>query len=215
MKKTILSLLFAGVSMYANAIDMTLPGAGNVRYGVEAGLNESKTRMDDYEFLAGFNFGAKAEYSLSDNLFVDGQFNFARKGGVAVSETNIPLIGKKRIEKDFKLSYLQLSIGAGYRFAVTNTFGIAPHVGFFGAYGIASELEDSNDEPFADLDFKKGDFGFDLGLNFDLGKNFQLSAGVDLGLVQIRDDDKLYGNTVTDYSDMKTISWYQRFTYFF
>lgn len=157
--------------------------AQDIKFGVKGGLNFANVSGDNtgnFETVTAFNFGVMSEISITDKFSFQPELMYSGQGfslknddnPVALSYINLPLMGKYYVTKG-------LSLEAG------------PQVGYLvGADYDGTDVKD---------DFKKVDFGVNLGLGYKLENGLNFGMRYNLGLSNINnisgDSDK-YKNGV-------------------
>jgi hypothetical protein len=166
MKKLFLATTLA-VFGFANV------NAQDIKFGVKGGLNFANISGDNssaFEPVTAFNLGFMSEISITDKfsfqpeLMYSGQgFSFKNDSDpVALSYINLPLMGKYYVMKG-------LSIEAG------------PQVGYLvGADYDGTDVKDN---------FKKLDFGANIGIGYKLENGLNFGARYNLGLSNINNVD--------------------------
>lgn len=158
--------------------------AQDIKFGVKGGLNFANLSGDNtsnLEPVTAFNFGVMSEIAITDKfsfqpeLMYSGQgFSFKNDDNpVALSYINLPLIGKYYV-------YNGLSLEAG------------PQIGYLiGADYDGVDLKD---------DYKKLDFGANVGLGYKLDNGINFGVRYNLGLSNINDvqgdSDKIKNNVL-------------------
>jgi len=158
--------------------------AQEIKFGVKGGLNFANLKGDNtsnLEPVTAFNFGVMSEISITDKfsfqpeLMYSGQgFSFKNdKNPVALSYINLPLIGKYYVTKG-------LSLEAG------------PQIGYL----VGADYDGVNVKD----DYKKLDFGANVGLGYKLDNGINFGVRYNLGLSNINDvqgdSDKIKNNVL-------------------
>ncbi len=214
MKKTVFSFLAMVASLSANAAD----------WGVTAGAGMASIANDECDAVVSYNVGAKVNFDLSENLFVEGSGLLQHQGFSYTPHTSIlgiSLTSEKTY--DYDLYYMALPVNVGWKFKCTDKFSIAPKLGLTFGFGLFGDESDLDCDPFADREeesrvsafgfttasalknFNRFDVGFNLGANFNIASHFQVGAQFTLGMSDIADDIK----------DSKDRLFNANFTYFF
>ena len=212
MKKIIISSLLACISL----------GAMAVNFGVTAGLNATSIKYDDAKTRVGFNVGFKLNENIGTNGFIEESLLLSKKGYTLDNKATAEIFNSRLTidgnDTDVDLYYLDLPVYAGYNFAITSNFSIAPKGGIYLSCGLFGD--DGNDNnPFSECDvevlgkkydynLKRFDMGLGLGVNFNLFHHFQISSGYNWGLYDFSSEDD-------SNSDFKTRHFYANFAYFF
>lgn len=192
MKKFILICLFT--SLVANI------SAQQLRYGVIGGLNVSMP-SESYDGRVGFNIGAKMEMDapfVGKGVFFDTSLMLSQKGmkntwgnltyGNADTPADIESWGSQTLNP----TYMQLNVGAGYKFSVCRSVdffvkgGPYAAVGVFGNNKITEETALVTKTNHKESVFKNEINRFDWGLGLSVGANlfnhYQVSVSHDWGL---------------------------------
>ena len=145
-----------------------------VRLGVTAGLNASKTvgSEDDEstDFKAGFQAGVVADFGITENFSIIPELLFSQRGAKyeGISAT---------------LNYLQLPINAAYKFDVGYGSKLFIFAGPYLGYGISTKVSSKSEGISISLDdflkfgskeeeIKPLDFGVNVGLGYQYDKIF-------------------------------------------
>lgn len=198
MKKLFLVAVLAfGVTLTASA--------QKLGFGVELGGNLSNihseatvlnsTVKETTDMKLGFQVGAFADYSITDNLFVKAHLLFITKGGKDVVE-----LGSMKTTITNNPMYITLPVVAGFGFEFG---GIKPFVnaGVYAAYGVTgkrtTKVEGSplgiangeNSSDFFNDNTDAFDFGVRVGAGVEFSKQFIIEFNYDLGLFDYASSD--------------------------
>lgn len=174
-----LKTLFMTALMAVSALAASAQSAGDVRFGVTAGMNVSNITDTDGDSRIGFNVGVKGEYNFSNSLYGTASLLFTQKGCKA--------------DGDVKLNpgYLQLPVNIGYRYNVGETVSIfgetGPYfaVGVCGKYKVGSRKADFFGED--GMDSKRFDCGWDVKVGVE-ASGFQIGLGYEYGFTKLWED---------------------------
>lgn len=201
-------------SLSANAAD----------WGVTAGAGMASIANDECDAVVSYNVGAKVNFDLSENLFVEGSGLLQHQGfSYRWHENILGLSFTSNKTFDFDLYYLNLPVNLGWNFKISDNFSIAPKLGLTLGFGLSGDESDYDCDPFSEREeisrvevfgytsgsalknFNRFDVGFNLGANFNIASHFQVGAQFTLGMSDIADDIK----------DSKDRLFNANFTYFF
>jgi hypothetical protein len=167
------------------------------QFGIKGGVNFSNiydTEVDDNNVLTSFNAGVYGAFPVSDNISIQPEILYSRKGG-ELTYDNVFATG----ETQFKLNYIEVPV----LLKVNITKNLSVHAGPYFAYLIDAQV--SNDAEGDALDFEEtydnDDFNkFDVGISGGIGFDFDsLGIGVryNYGLSTIGKERDFAGTTYT------------------
>lgn len=188
------------VAVLAFGVTLTT-SAQKLGFGVELGGNLSNihseatvlssTVKETTDMKLGFQVGAFADYSITDNLFVKAHLLFITKGGKDVVE-----VGSIKTTTTNNPMYIALPVVAGFGFDLG---GMKPFVnaGVYAAYGIGGKVttkvtgpvETENSVDFFGDNVDGFDFGVRVGAGVEFSKQFIIEFNYDLGLFDYASSD--------------------------
>lgn len=143
-----------------------------------------------YDRVVSWNVGAKVNENFTDKVFGEASLLFQHQGYTHQRRGTVLSASASGKKYDVDLYYINLPMNVGYKFAVANSFSIAPKAGILFGFGVAGNDDESDLNPFSDLedesngvydDYKRFDFGINAGANFNY-KKVQLGLQYTWGL---------------------------------
>ena len=195
MKKLLLVVAVACFSLAANAQE-----AGEFRFGPMVGLNISSATIDaSHKARTGFNFGAKAEYNVTEAIFMTAGLQYSQRG-----VKDVPWDG---IKLEWNPAYLEIPIHVGYRLSFSDKFKGFAEAGPYFAFNVGGKLKGKSDGVTAEVDLDSDEatriFGgkykkFEMGVGGAVGleySGFQLKVGYDYAITKLCDLSNSGNNT--------------------
>ncbi|MBO4641423.1 MAG: porin family protein [Bacteroidaceae bacterium] len=196
--KKIFTLIIAMVAMATSAMALDNEPEEGLTFQGLFGLNLSNFRAggSDADIKPGFNLGVRGEYMLPGchGVFVNAGVNYTMKGAKADA---LGATLKARA------CYVEIPVHVGYRYNLSNDFGVYADFGPYFAIGInGKSILDYDDDLLDDVKTRffrndNGDFGdiqrFDFGLGFRVGAEYinhhSLTFGCDWGITDMYTKD--------------------------
>jgi hypothetical protein len=198
MKK--LCILFLALPIMAVA-------QGEKRFGIHAGATYSSLRGNEwiemYEPALNYMAGVSFEYPLSEKLSLTGSLNFERRTSrqeykyyISTDPMETPQEHEAKIR--YTLEYLTLPLNVKYYFDPKKKFYLTggPYAGYF----LNDILKNHGEEAESMADYKKLDFGVDLGLGTVIpvkANHLSLEIRYNWGLAGINDYESQGGSVKT------------------
>lgn len=178
IKTLLMTALMAVCALAASA-----QSAGDVRFGVTAGMNLANISDTEMKSRIGFNLGVKGEYNFSNSLYGTASLLFTQKG---CKEDGIKVTP----------GYLQLPVNIGYRYNVSEGVSVFGETGPYFAIGICGKEKYDDEEGDESYDFfgdtdEGGANRFDCGWSVKAGveaKGFQIGLGYEYGFTKVWKD---------------------------
>ncbi len=204
--KKFFTLMVALVAMTSSAMALDYEPTEGLTFQGLFGLNLSNFRGGaDTSIKPGFNLGVRGEYMLPGchGVFVNAGFGYTMKG----AKTDILAAVEYRATSDATLKaracYVEIPIHVGYRYNLSETFGVYADFGPYFAMGVnGKSILDFDDDLFDNVKtrfFRKddGSFGdiqrFDFGVGFRIGAEYiehhSLTLGCDWGITDMYTKD--------------------------
>lgn len=185
--QSIVAILF--ITLLAGSVN-----AQEFKAGIKGGFNLTNLyadEVDDENLRPGFNAGLFLQSPIDDFIGFQTELVYTTAG----NKSSYDLVGFNG-DVDFNLNYLQVPFLVVLKFADILEF----HAGAYAAYLLNANLEVTGDASFSEeLDrdnLKNWDFGVATGLGVNVGKA-QIGARLNLGLVQIADDNENIKGAIT------------------
>ena len=178
MMKNLLKVSLVAVATIFASSAYAQSAAGDLKFGVNAGLNLSNFDVDGDgpDSKIGFQVGATVDYFLTDDIFLQSGLSFTTKGAKEGDVSANPM-------------YLQLPVRAGYLFPVSDELSVNVNFGPYVAYGIGGKFDNGDVKvDYFDDNTKK----FDMGLGAGVGAEYNsivVNLGYEYGLVNIYDGE--------------------------
>jgi hypothetical protein len=178
-------LCFTLLSMFflSGEIKATEP----IRFGIIAGINNSKFASGGINTIIGFHAGLKTEYhfsSVDKGIYIDAAALISLKGGKFSAWE-----GQSRKYNPY---YIEVPIHIGYKLALNDRFSFLGNIGPYLGYGIMGNVVEVNEgvtyrsDVFSEYYFtSRFDYGLGIRIGVEMMKKIQVTAGYDLGLDQI------------------------------
>lgn len=165
----------------------------DLRFGVTAGMNVARVTDLDAESRIGFNLGARVDYGITDNFYVNGALLFTQKGYKLDSENVYEARGTVKGNP----GYLEIPIHVGYRYHLDDDLNLFLETGPYLAFGVCGKTkveysvlgqEGSDDDDYFD---GGGARTFDGGWGLRFGvevSGFQVHMAYDYGFSKVWED---------------------------
>lgn len=187
----------------------------NLRWGVTAGMNNSKYSNDFLNSRTGFHAGVKAELALpqvAEGVYLE-------FGGL------LTLKGAKwgygsLVDIKFNPYYLEIPVHIGYKYAINENFAIFGNVGPYAAIGLFGKIKgkvdligisgnidwggidwgeidpseikgEESENIFGSDGMKRFDLGLGLKAGIEFNKKYQVTIGYDWGFIETADNSDL------------------------
>lgn len=188
-----LKTLFMTAMMAVFALTASAQSAGDVRFGVTAGMNVANITDTESDCRIGFNVGVKGEYNFSNNLYGTAGLLFTQKGCKA-DEAIYP---GKSVTIKCTPGYLQLPVNIGYRYNVGDGVSIFGETGPYFAVGVCGKYKagDEKIDFFGDdgVDAKRFDCGWDVKVGVE-ASGFQIGLGYEYGFTKVWEDTSAHNS---------------------
>ncbi len=183
LKGYLMAALLAGGTLAASA-----QHAGDLRFGVTAGMNVARVTNIDAESRIGFNLGLRLDYGITDNFYANGAFLFSQKGYKLDSDNLRGTTVKGNP------GYFEIPLHVGYRYHLDDNLNLFIETGPYFAFGICGKQKAEENISGASVTVDNDYFGDDRGRVFDGGwglrfgfevSSFQIHMAYDYGFAKV------------------------------
>lgn len=169
--------------------------------GLRAGVNFNNIGKDakDEPFLkaenkTGFHIGAVYNIDLIGSFSIEPGLYFSQKGFTLDGEEidlsgvdpNEPLLSFSA-KGDANMNYIEVPVNVKYKLLDLSVLGLDAHIGPFAAYGLGGKLEDTKIFDKDGLDYKRFDFGLQMGVGVVLINKIYAGVNYDMSLTKINE----------------------------
>ncbi|VXC06462.1 conserved exported hypothetical protein [Flavobacterium sp. 9AF] len=169
----------------------------NAEFGVKGGVNFSNMYTDDVDdenVLTSFNAGVYAKLPISDNIAIQPELLYSRKGAELVYNNALAEGTAK-----FKLNYIELPVL--FKVNLTDNFNI--HAGPYFAYLVNAQVTNETEngtfnfeDNYNNDDFNKFDYGLSAGVGLDF-EGMGIGVRYNYGLQTVGKEREFAGTTYT------------------
>lgn len=173
------------------------------QFGLRAGLNFNNIGKDakdepllKAENKTGFHIGAVYNIDLIGSFSIEPGLYFSQKGftldgeeiNLSGVDPNEPLLSFSA-KGDANMNYIEVPVNVKYKLLDLSVLGLYAHIGPFAAYGLGGKLKDTKIFDEDGLDYKRFDFGLQMGVGAVIINKVYAGVNYDMSLTKINESE--------------------------
>lgn len=189
--------------------------------GLRAGVNFNNIGKDakdepilKAENKTGFHIGAVYNIDLIGSFSIEPGLYFSQKGftldgeELVVGDPNQSLfdLSSYSLKGDANMNYLEVPVNVKYKLLDLSILGLDAHIGPFVAYGLGGKLEDTKIFDKDGLDYKRFDFGLQMGVGAVLINKIYAGVNYDMSLTKINEAEGIKKDNLKEKNHVWMIS---------